>query len=68
MDCDISPTIENRLLHLLHEDSLSTDLVQRHICSPITGGVDEHELDIYVGLVSANRVSNELRLSLCLQT
>jgi|LakMenEpi03Aug12_release.lakeMendotaPanAssembly.Ray.scaffolds.fasta_scaffold3724227_1 hypothetical protein len=68
MNCDVGPTIEDRLLHLLHEHSLSTDLVQWHICSLITGGVDEHELDIELGPMSTNRVSDELRLSLCLQT
>jgi hypothetical protein len=40
MNCDVGPTIEDCLLHLLHENSLTTDLVQWHICSLITGGVD----------------------------
>jgi len=68
MNCSVCPTVKDRLLHLLHEHSLPTNLTQWYIYSLITCCIDKHELDICVGLMSTNRISDELCLSPSLQT
>ena len=46
---EVGAAVEHRELHLLHEDALSTDHVQRNVEPGIAGGLDHHQLDRSAG-------------------